>query len=1225
MLRLVWKILSGNSQAEASDMKLLQEKLRRMEEDLRDSSDVNTTLHNETSQEPRVYDVVEPTNCFKKTGRVTAMRGDHFIIDQLYFVPKTMLKNCVSSERIEENSRLSFLAYRKHDEASGESTVKVVKILSLIDEMWTENGIAVDESNWTEQNAKPTSGKDTVYYKRTQRREPGKVIEKDGNVIVIETDIGAPINVDMDKIRMSFVPVLGDYVTLDCYVQMDSEYVDFKGEVLEVIAIEPSRTVNGSGKISTIDTNGGEIFTLSGKYVYQADVLAGSYRPSVGDTVTFIAIENEHVQMRCLSVKYVEGSKIVAREPDRTNATVPAPNSTSQSENDKPKPSNGTKIAGREGTKEETQIWSDKQGIKIIGDFEVQLKGTSESTVCKITVRNESRKRHRILQVKPMKTIQQPIVNLKSPVANAQLVLFPGDREEYVFSITGDSFPGWHREGWVWMFAGNFQIGRTFNINIGDNGHQLSDISGATENPQNPASNARLRQLQQKLAALNMRREMKTARIIPGQRISKPPNFVAFKIPMYTVPSELFELVLGAENRHQLREALGKPPYCLDEPLSIRNYTRLFGHWIFLEEINQYISFRKFDMERAHFIPVENFLALHMPNIAETRPSVMLGDTVNATAPWCKEDDKEVPTYQGVIHKVQQNRVLLKFNSNFQSRYNGESYRITFSYGRGPYRKQQHAITRVRATMGMEYLFPEKIAAREPALNVRLNDSEELVLENADGTPGEVLPWRNPNLNHYQKAAIMNVLRGEARPLPYIIFGPPGTGKTITTIELIHQLALNSPDSRLIVATPSNSAAYLITERLAVAGVLKPGDFIRLVSTNQVERESIPEHLAPFCATVDISEERNSSGETLVTESGLRMKCQAKHIGRHRVTISTCSGIGVLMQLRFARNHFTHVIIDEAGQSSEPEVLIPISLINQTVGSVTLVGDPKQLGPTILSFEGKAYGYDIPLLERLLNTARPYSIDRDRFPDTHGYNPRLVTKLCINYRSIPSVLKLYSDIFYDSQLVPKQKTLSIEDTMLLATLQGILRITRPIVNHGFFFCGIDGTNLQTPDSPSWLNAPEANMVHSIVEKLYRKGYQPSDIGIITPYVKQAKIIRRIFDTASLEAPKTGSVEEFQGQERRIVIVSTVRSSRTLVVRDKDSLLGFISSPKRVNVALSRAKVALVVVGNPKLLAIDHIWIRVLQQAVNNDTYFGFPLPATLLAAIQAGTPLVTAQ
>lgn len=322
MLRLLWWYLGGSSSSEASDKKLLLEKLRRMEEDLRGSStDGNNTRHEETSQQPRGQEVVEPTNCFKKTGRVTAMGGDHFIIDQLYFVSKTLLKNCAASECIEENTRLSFLAYRKRDEVSGESTVKVVKILSVIDEMWTEGGIAVDESNWTEQGGKPTSDKDTVYYKGTQRREPGKVIEKDGNVIVIETDIGAPISVDMDKIRMSFVPVLGDYVTLDCYVQMDSEYVDFKGEVLEVISVEPSRTVNGSGKISTIDTNGGEIFTPNGKYVYQAGALAGSYRPSVGDTVTFMAIENEHVQMRCLSVSYVEGSKItVARVPDRSNA-----------------------------------------------------------------------------------------------------------------------------------------------------------------------------------------------------------------------------------------------------------------------------------------------------------------------------------------------------------------------------------------------------------------------------------------------------------------------------------------------------------------------------------------------------------------------------------------------------------------------------------------------------------------------------------------------------------------------------------------------------------------------------------------------------------------------------------------------------------------------------------------------------------------------------------------
>lgn len=98
----------------------------------------------------------------------------------------------------------------------------------------------------------------------------------------------------------------------------------------------------------------------------------------------------------------------------------------------------------------------------------------------------------------------------------------------------------------------------------------------------------------------------------------------------------------------------------------------------------------------------------------------------------------------------------------------------------------------------------------------------------------------------------------------------------------------------------------------------------------------------------------------------------------------------------------------------------------------------------------------------------------------------------------------------------------------------------------------------------------------------------------------------------LEPPKIGSVEEFQGQERPVILISTVRSNESYLMDDHRCSLGFVKNPKRVNVALTRAKVAVILFCNPHLLCKDHVWGRVIKQAVFEDKYSGCDLPFELL-------------
>lgn len=471
------------------------------------------------------------------------------------------------------------------------------------------------------------------------------------------------------------------------------------------------------------------------------------------------------------------------------------------------------------------------------------------------------------------------------------------------------------------------------------------------------------------------------------------------------------------------------------------------------------------------------------------------------------------------------------------------------------------------------------------------------------------IKWFNKGLNLQQKEAVRNVLLGEARPLPYVIFGPPGTGKTVTVVETILQLHALIPESRLLVATPSNSAADLIATRLLESGDLEQGDLLRMVGYHYLEQGRIAASIVPYSAVPDVKA-INIVGPSGNCHEGVQM-CGREQLGMHRVTVGTLGCLGLLYNMGFPRGHFTHVIVDEAGQATEPEVLIPMVFLHMDYGQVVLAGDPLQLGPVVTSRLASRGGLSESLLARLLSRF-PYTRDPAGFPDSSGYDPRLVTKLINNYRSLPKILKLPSMLFYDNDLVPNVDEINSVEARVLKALGNKISCHCDGQSPPLLFHGLRGSNLQEADSHSWYNPQEVVQAVGYLNIFYSSGLTPDDVGIITPYQLQSNKIRFMLERIQVEAPKVGSIEEFQGQEKMAIIVSVVRSSPEPVSVDMHRALGFVANARRLNVALSRARAVLIILGNPHLLALDMHWRSVLKYCVENNAYSGCDLPPDLL-------------
>lgn len=325
----------------------------------------------------------------------------------------------------------------------------------------------------------------------------------------------------------------------------------------------------------------------------------------------------------------------------------------------------------------------------------------------------------------------------------------------------------------------------------------------------------------------------------------------------------------------------------------------------------------------------------------------------------------------------------------------------------------------------------------------------------------------------------------------------------------------------------------------------------------------------------------------------------------HIVAVTVASG-GKLPNEAIS-DHFTHVFLDEAGHAIEPMALSCFAEVAKASGGdlpvLVLAGDPKQLGPIIRSQVAKDFGLDKSLLERICECSPYQRYERDdnsRNGKKDPYDSRVMTKLVKNYRSHPAILKLPNERFYDGDLIPSADEFVINS---LTNWEHLPQKGFPLIFHG-----VRGKDEREGNSPSWFNPEEVQIVKEYVGLLVKgtrsNRVKPEEIAVITPYHKQAQKIRMLLRSHDYGDIKVGSVDEFQGSERRVVIISTVRSTKEYMDFDTRHQLGFLSNPKRFNVAITRAQALLIIIGNPFVLEEDNNWNSFVRHCIDNRGYTG---------------------
>ena len=431
------------------------------------------------------------------------------------------------------------------------------------------------------------------------------------------------------------------------------------------------------------------------------------------------------------------------------------------------------------------------------------------------------------------------------------------------------------------------------------------------------------------------------------------------------------------------------------------------------------------------------------------------------------------------------------------------------------------------------------------------------------------IDYQNQNLNSSQNTAIQNMLSNQD---VCIIHGPPGTGKTTTLIEGIKQLSKNG--EKVLVAAPSNTAVNHIA-----LGLIKQNiSVLRLGNTSKVDDQLLPFTPEGISKNSDnakrikklkiqanefrklANQYKRNFGKAereqrkLLVQEVKAIRSEIKNIEQsgiekafNEAKVICGTPVGLMHEL-LNEKEFDCVIIDEAGQCLEPMAWVVL----QKGKRIVLAGDPLQLPPTVISDEAAKKGLSISILERCFKSALSSIL------------------LDTQYRMKSDIAGFSSAYFYENKLQTASN--------LLATEKNLTFIDT---------AGSDSEEKMGEDGYSFYNAKEIEAIEKII---VAENIKAEQTALLSPYAGQVSKLKNTFNTSRIY-----TIDSFQGQEENTVIISLVRSNA-------EGNIGFLKDYRRMNVALTRAKNKLYVIGDSSTLGNDHFYNAFLEYAEKEGNY-----------------------